>query len=130
MIIINGKCRSCGERDEMINDIMSENSKLAPRKYKVRNDWVDKVIHRELCKKLKFDHMNKWYMHNLESVPENEIPKLLCDFEIQTDHQILARRLDLEIVKKKKQTLPNSRLCFSGRLRSKIFKKARREVNI
>ena len=47
-----------------------------------RNDWVAKVIHWELCKKLKFDHKSKWYMHNPESVLKNETYKLLCDFEI------------------------------------------------
>ena len=28
------------------------------------NNWVKKEIHWELCKKPKFNHMNKWYMHN------------------------------------------------------------------
>ena len=32
--------------------------------------------------------MNKWYMHNLESVLENETRKLLLDFEIQMDQHI------------------------------------------
>ena len=38
-------------------------------------------------------------MHNPESVLENETHKILCDFEIQTDHQISPRQPDLEIVK-------------------------------
>ena len=42
-------------------------------------------------------------MHNPESVLENETPKILWDFEIQMDHLISARRLDLVIVKKKKR---------------------------
>ena len=33
---------------------------------------MGKVIHRELYKKLKFDHTNKWYTHNPESSLENE----------------------------------------------------------
>ena len=41
------------------------------------HDWVRKLIHWELCKKLKFDHNTKWYMHRLESVLENEIHKTL-----------------------------------------------------
>ena len=45
-------------------------------------------------------------MLNLESVPENDTHKLLWDFEIQTDHRILARRPDQEIVKKKKKKEP------------------------
>ena len=40
-------------------------------------------------------------MHNPESVLENETHKLLWDFEIQTNHQIFARRPDLIIIKKK-----------------------------
>ena len=53
------------------------------------------MIHRELYKKLKFNLTNKWYMHNPESVLENETLKLLWCFDIQTDHLISARQLDL-----------------------------------
>ena len=42
-------------------------------------------------------------MHNPKSVLENETHKLLWDFEIQTDHLILARRSGLEIVNNKKK---------------------------
>ena len=56
----------------------------------------------ELCKKLKFDH-NKWYVHELESIQENETQKILWNFEVQTDHLILVRRLDVLIVNKKEK---------------------------
>ena len=79
-------------------------SKLAQKEYNAKHDWVGKVIYWELCKKFKFDHTNKWYMHNPESVLENETHKLLGDFEIQTDHLISARRVDLIIINKKKRT--------------------------
>ena len=47
--------------------------------------------------------------------PRNEMPKVLWDFEIQTNPLISARRLDLVIVKRrKKDNQPNSRLCRSG----------------
>ena len=55
----NSKCRLCGGRDETINHIISECSKFAMREYKARHDWVGKVIHWVMCKKLKFDHTNK-----------------------------------------------------------------------
>ena len=55
-----------------------------------------------MCKKYKFDHTNKWYMHNRAPVLENDTHKLLWDFNIQTDHLIPARRPDL--IKKKKRT--------------------------
>ena len=47
----NSKCRLCGDRDETINHIISECSKLAQKEYKTRNDRFSKVIHWEMCKK-------------------------------------------------------------------------------
>ena len=61
------KNRLCGDGDETIYHIISKCSKLVQREYKTRHDWVEKVIHWELCKKFKFDHTNKWYVHNPES---------------------------------------------------------------
>ena len=42
-------------------------------------------------------------MHNPAPVLENATRKLLWDFNIQTDHQIPARRPDLIIINKKKK---------------------------
>ena len=36
----NSKCRLCGDRDETINHIISECSKLAQREYKAGHNWV------------------------------------------------------------------------------------------
>ena len=47
----NSKCKLCDERDETINYIISECSKLAQKGYKTRYDWVGKVSYRDLCKK-------------------------------------------------------------------------------
>ncbi len=58
-----------------------------------------------IIKKFKFDHTNKWYMHNPAPVLENDSHKLLWDFDIQTDHLIPARRPDLIIINKKKREL-------------------------
>ena len=99
----NSKCGLCGDRDETINHIISECSKLAQKEYKPRHDWVGMVIHWEMCKKFKFDHKNKWYMHNPASVLENDTHKLLWDFDIQTDHLISARRPDLIVINNKKK---------------------------
>ena len=73
----NSKCRLCGVWDKTINHIISGCSKLVQREYRARHDWVGKVIHWEMCKKYKFDHTNKWYMHNPASVLENDTHKLL-----------------------------------------------------
>ena len=41
----DSKCRLCGDRDETINHIISECSKLAQKEYKTKHDWTGKVIH-------------------------------------------------------------------------------------
>ena len=94
----NSKCRLCGDKDETINHIISGCSKMAQKEYKARHDWVGKVIHGEMCKKFKFDHANKWYMHNPATVLENDTHKLLWEFDIQTDNLISATRTDLIII--------------------------------
>ena len=57
-------------------------------------------------------------MHNPESVLENETHKIFKDFEIQTDHLILATQQDIVIInnnkKRKKEKLTNSGLSLSG----------------
>ena len=63
------------------------------------------MSHWELCKKLKFDLMKKWFMHNLESTLENETHKFSWDFVIQTDYLISARQPDLAVIDKKKKRI-------------------------
>ena len=43
-------------------------------------------------------------MHKPESILENETHKILWDFDVQTDHQIPARRPDLVLIDKKRNT--------------------------
>ena len=99
----NSKCRLCGNRDETINHIISECSKLAQKEYKARHDWVGRVISWEICRKFEFDHTNKLYMNNPAPVLENDSHKLLWDFSIHTAHLIPVRRPDLIIINKKKE---------------------------
>ena len=73
----NSKCWLCSDRDETINHIICECSKLAPKEYKAGHDWVGNMIHSEMCRKFQFDHTNKWYMHNPAPVLENDTHKLL-----------------------------------------------------
>ena len=87
------------------------------KQYKARHNEVGKGIHWELYKKQKLSIL-------LETVLENETPKVLWDFEIQSDHLISARRPDLVIVHKK-SNLPNSGLCSSG---EKQRKRQQRQV--
>ncbi len=86
----NSKCRLCGDRDEAINHIISECSKLA-QEFKARHDWVGKVVHWEKCRKFQFDHTNKWYMHNPAPVLEKKKICKIVDFAVPADHRIILK---------------------------------------
>ena len=50
-------------------------------------------------------------MYNPAYVLEKDTHKLLWDFDIRTDHLILARRPDLIIIYKKKQIKKTKNIC-------------------
>ena len=61
-----------------VNNNNNDDNNTQPKiQYKTRQDWMEKVINWKLYKKLKFDHTNKWYMHNLEYVLDSKTHKLL-----------------------------------------------------
>ena len=99
----NSKCRLYGDREETINHMISECSKLAQKEYKTRHDGMGNVIHWEMGKKLKFNPTNKLYMHNPAAFLENDTHKLSWDFDIETDPLISARKPDFTIINKKKK---------------------------
>ena len=88
----NSRCRLGGDKDETINYIISECSKLAEKEYKPRYEWMRKVIHWELCK--------------------NETHNILWEFDIQTDHLISARSLELIIINQKNRTCTSVDFVF------------------
>ena len=96
----------CGDRDETMNHRISERNKLEQKEYNTRYSRVKRWSTGVVYQKLKFDHTNKWYMHNPETVQENEMHVVLWDFEIQTDHLIST----WQPKKEKKDNLLNSGL--------------------
>ena len=124
----NSKYKLCGDRKETINHILSECSKLARKECKTRYYWVGKVIHWELCKKFKFDHSNKWYMHNLESVLGNKMQKSLWDFEIQNGSLNLGQTTTPSKNRQKRELAEMWTLL--SRLTTKLnWKKTKRKIN-
>ena len=76
------KCSLGKDRNETVNNTISEYSKLVEKEYKTRHDWVGKVIHWWLGKRLKLYHAYKWYMQKSESVQENEMIKILSCLQV------------------------------------------------
>ena len=121
------KCSICGDRDETINHI-NECSKLVQRENMSRHDCVRKVNHWKLSKKFKFEHANKWYTHNPESVQENETQKILKDINFQTDYLISARQPGYVIVNKNIRTGRNVDFAITTD-HSVKEKESEREIN-
>ena len=94
-------CRLCKKVDESIDHIVSGYSKLAKKEYKRRHDNLGKIVHWKLPRKCNFEAGDKWYVHEPESVLENEDYKILLDFNIQTDHVIEAQKPNLIVLDKK-----------------------------
>ena len=87
-------CRMCRKVDESIDHIVvSGCSKLAQKKYKRRHENLGKTVHWKLARKCNFEAGDKWYEHESESVLENEDYKILWDFSIQTDHDLLGDQI-------------------------------------
>ena len=58
---------------------------------------------------------DKWSEHFPKSAEENEEVRLLCDFTIQTDHEIHHKRPDIVIQKTKTKGNNHSEHTGSGR---------------
>ena len=84
------------------------------------HDWVVKMIHWELCQRLKVDHADKWYLYKPEPVMENETYKILRNFEIQTDRLVQAKIIVLLLINKKKITYHLVDFVFSADHRMKV----------
>ena len=61
------------------------NKQTDTKEPKTSHNLKGKVIHKELCKRLKFDDTTKWYMYKPESVQEKVTPKIISDFKIQKE---------------------------------------------
>ena len=72
-----------------------------------------KVIHWKMCKKFKFNHTTKCYMHNPAPVLENNIQTPMGLGRTQGSPN-LGQKTRFNNNKQKKETLQNCRLCCPG----------------
>ena len=97
---VSPKCRMCGDKDETVWHVIGGCSKLAGTEYKRRHDNVARIIHRALCVKYGFSTAERWYEHNPEKVLGSREVKILWDFNVQTDHEVEARKPDIIVIDK------------------------------
>ena len=96
------KCRLCNEQDETIQHIISGCKQLAGTAYTERHNQVANMIYREICEFYNLETPKNWW-EIPNKATENSKAKLLWDFYIQTDKQVLANQPDIVIIDKDKK---------------------------
>ena len=75
-----------GKENETVSHIISSCEKLTQKYYKQwGHDKVAQILHWNLCKKYELRAATKFYDHVPEKVSENDLVKILWDFNIKTD---------------------------------------------
>ena len=96
-------CRVFGAAGETVTNIVCACTILLQKEYRRRHDNVGCIEYWELCGKCGLERSEKSYKHKLKAVLENAKVKLLWDFSIHCDEDIIARRPDLILVEKERK---------------------------
>ena len=90
------------KENETVAHIVSSCEKLTQKYYKQwRHDKVAQILHWNLCKKYDLQAATKFYDHVPEKVSENDLVKILWDFNIQTDKKLEHNKQDITLHDKK-----------------------------
>ena len=101
------KCRLCNEYKETIHHITSGCPIYAQILYLMRHNNVARYIHHRIASSFSLleDTSVAWYNHEPLPVIENDVIKVLWDFDIETDKHVTSNRPDIVIVDKKEKSL-------------------------
>lgn len=68
----NSKYRQRGNKGRSANHIISECSKFALKEYRNMREWVGRVIHWDIQKRINVEYADQWYKHRSGFHLENE----------------------------------------------------------
>ena len=98
-------CRIYHIKKETIHHIISSRDRLSPTKYLERHADVCKYIH--VLFLLEHGFIEKyipWYQHQPAQVVENNSIKIMWNFPIQTDHEVINNKPDIIVMDKLNKT--------------------------
>ncbi|CAH1108044.1 unnamed protein product [Psylliodes chrysocephalus] len=122
------KCRMCNKGHENVEHLISSCEVLAPREYTNRHNNVAKILHIEICYKLKvIDCKTPYYKYNPKNVAENNNFMVYWDREIQTDREVIHNRPDILIFDK--QTKEITIIDISVPAPANIHKKEKEKID-
>ena len=88
----NSKFSLRGDKKQNYQCYNKQMLQISAKRYKSRHKCAGKVIHGELCKKMKSEFTTEQFMQKTEFILENEMHEILGDFEIKTYNLISVRR--------------------------------------
>ena len=88
------------ERDESITHLIAKWKKLAQIGYKQQPVDFATIIQLELCQKVGLIRKVKWCNHKPETIVDNDIVKILWNFNIQIDNFIQHTRPGIDVLHK------------------------------
>ena len=100
---------------------------LAQKEYLKRHNNVCQYIHWRLCKKFDLEATKNWYEHKPKGCVENEKVKLLWDFVIQCDRDIIARNPDIILIDKENKLTKIIDVAIPGDAR--VVEKEREKID-
>ena len=96
--------------------IVGECSKLAQREYKRRHVNVARIVHWKLWERFNLEKLEKWYLHNPQTVTENVNHKLIWNINMQYENVIVERKPDIVIVNKMEETAIDNTIPRDNRI--------------
>ena len=93
------RCRLGKQSSETVQHIGSGCSHLASKGYTERHNQVSNIVHRAICEWYGLSQPSEWW-ELPEKVIENDRAKVLWDFYIRTDKQVIANKPDIVVVDK------------------------------
>ena len=103
----------CDKKSETISHILCECEKLAQKKFKIRHDNIEKIVHWKFCVKYNLKKSEKWYEHAPERVVEEEF--VGCYDPMY--RQIKARKPDIVVVNKNEKSCAIIDIAIPGDIR-------------
>ena len=117
----------CGQRNETVAHIISECTVLGQKEYLRHCNNVCQYIHLRLCKKLDLETTKNWYEHKPKGFVESGTVKLLWDFVIQCDREVIARKPDIVLIDKENQLTKIIDVAISGD--GRVLEKEREKID-
>ena len=93
--------RSWKKSHEITDHVVTGCSRCVQKEYEGRLKNLGNIIHWKVAENYNFEVKDNWYVHEHKSVAENELYKVLWNFNIQADYIIKSWTPDLVVVDKK-----------------------------